>query len=248
MAGVLDIVTPNLFFSADIIFSLFMITGGCCGNVLILEDFLSPLSQNTVDNFDADFYTWTVGVALLAASVVFASMLGLYQESVYKKYNGNWKESLFYLHFLALPFFTFSWSEIAKQSEFISHGTLLEANLSPLNNIASVTRNLLFGKYFHCWAILGNWPYLIAILFSQVICTMGVNYLSLKVTSLTLNLVLTLRKLISLFLSFVLFENNISFGFGVGCFLAISGAFLYVSEESRLKSIAKQTQKKDKNS
>ncbi|OMJ25144.1 UDP-xylose and UDP-N-acetylglucosamine transporter [Smittium culicis] len=169
MAGVLDIVAPNLFFSADIIFSLFMITGGCCGNVLILEDFLSykvpiplhivfrssslgmniflgwlfmnkkysyshffsvalvtigvitstafsrkiskttqnfsPLKQNTVESFDTDFYTWTAGVALLAASVVFASMLGLYQESVYKKYNGNWKESLFYLVILFTIYF-----------------------------------------------------------------------------------------------------------------------------------------------
>lgn len=51
------------------------------------KDFIDP---------PVDFGEWSVGVSLLAASLVLGSLLGIYQEQVYRVYGKHWQEGLVY--------------------------------------------------------------------------------------------------------------------------------------------------------
>ncbi|PVU93966.1 hypothetical protein BB559_003129 [Furculomyces boomerangus] len=200
----------------------------------------SDISHNSENNNPYDhnkrIKEYVIGVIVLSVSVILSSLLGVYQEYVYMKFKGNWKESLFYLHFLALPLFSLSWSEIAQQFSVFG----LNYELSDTNPIKNAQKNNLQTCRpildFGYWNISSSWVYLVLIVSTQIICTLGVNYFSTKTSSLTLNLVLTLRKLTSLGLSIVLFNNNISHGFIYGSCVAIFGTSIYTYEESVKKA------------
>eukprot|EP00026_Physarum_polycephalum_P011923 Phypoly_transcript_12173.p1 GENE.Phypoly_transcript_12173~~Phypoly_transcript_12173.p1 ORF type:complete len:306 (+),score=38.62 Phypoly_transcript_12173:94-918(+) len=53
-----------------------------------------------------DYATWITGVVMLLAALLLSSVLGLFQEWTYSKFGKeNYRESMFYSHILALPFF-----------------------------------------------------------------------------------------------------------------------------------------------
>ncbi|KAL4772607.1 UAA transporter [Aspergillus nidulans var. acristatus] len=94
--------------------------------------------------------------------------------------------------------------------------------------------------------ILGMIPvqifYLLANALTQYWCIRGVHLLSAKSSSLTVTIVLNIRKLISLLLSIHLFGNALSKGVLMGAILVFVGGSLYGFEGARLRRAA---QKKD---
>eukprot|EP00834_Sanchytrium_tribonematis_P003863 NODE_166_length_14584_cov_1.124750.p6 type:complete len:286 gc:universal NODE_166_length_14584_cov_1.124750:6616-5759(-) len=70
------------------------------------------------------------------------------------------------------------------------------------------------------------WPFLVNIL-SQLICIRGVNELATRGSALTLNLVLTLRKYISLLISMYMFGNSLTIIQITGSVLVVTGTWLY---------------------
>ncbi|KAJ1680050.1 golgi uridine diphosphate-N- acetylglucosamine transporter, partial [Spiromyces aspiralis] len=159
----------------------------------------SPTSPQGKRHDGGDMAT---GMLLLVFGLVLASLLGLYQEVTYRKFGNAWQEGLFYTHFLALPLFWPFRSDIAAQLGAIRN--------TPL--IAGVPSGCL---------------YMTINVLTQLACVSGVHRLSTMASSLTLNLVLNLRKAVSLFLSIVLFGNELTLGMFVGCVFVFSGTTIY---------------------
>ncbi|KAE8145783.1 UAA transporter [Aspergillus avenaceus] len=70
---------------------------------------------------------------------------------------------------------------------------------------------------------------------TQYLCIRGVHLLSAKTSSLTVTIVLNVRKLISLLLSIYLFGNSLAPGVLMGAFCVFFGGALYGLEGARLK-------------
>ncbi|KAF7967596.1 hypothetical protein HWV62_33725 [Athelia sp. TMB] len=205
--------------------------------------------------------TYAIGIAILSIALIFAGLLGLVQDWTYAKYgrpspkatNGaaasqqtpkkpdepSWQESLFYLHFLALPMFLTVHEDLAAQFRALHAGprlvlplslsalhqtypTLsypLVANVAPATATAATDILLVPTAYF---------PLLLNTL-TQLLCAAGVHRLTGKVSSLTVTLTLVVRKAVSLVISVLLYGGD---GKGntrmwAGAVLVLSGTIGY---------------------
>ncbi|RCH81118.1 hypothetical protein CU098_008476 [Rhizopus stolonifer] len=84
------------------------------------------------------------------------------------------------------------------------------------------------------------WAFLFMNMITQYACIAGVNRMTSVATSLTLNLVLNLRKFSSLLFSIVYFENDFGFGAKMGTALVFLGTLIYT--RAGLKANHKQQQ------
>lgn len=95
-------------YSKNQIFGVLLVTIGVITTTLVTSQ-QSLKIQGTV-------YEWTVGISMLTLSVIVSCLLGHYQEITYLKYGKQWREGLFYTHFLSLPLFlVFFYTDIATQ-------------------------------------------------------------------------------------------------------------------------------------
>jgi hypothetical protein len=74
------------------------------------------------------------------------------------------------------------------------------------------------------------WGFLILNVVTQYVCVSGVHRLSSVSSSLTLNLVLSLRKVASLILSSIIFQNPFTWGHFCGVSLVTIGTLLYANK------------------
>jgi UDP-xylose/UDP-N-acetylglucosamine transporter B4 len=128
----------------------------------------------------------------------------------------TWQESMFYLHFLAMPLFLFVWKDLVAQFHAVHSGPRIQIPFSltalykpnpsfsfPLPNytpkdISSSTYISIPAAYF---------PLLLNTL-TQLLCASGVHRLTGKVSSLTVTLTLVVRKAVSLVISVLLFGGD----------------------------------------
>jgi UDP-xylose/UDP-N-acetylglucosamine transporter B4 len=138
-----------------------------------------------------------------------------------------WQESMFYLHFLALPLFFFIRHDLTVQAR------ALLASQAP----ASTFSVPLAAAQFTLPAVL---PTLLANTLTQLLCTAGVNRLTTRVPALTVTLVLVVRKAVSLVLSVVLFDgSDVTWGMlWSGAFFVFAGTVGY--------TVSGRTSRKDK--
>ncbi|KAI8098384.1 UAA transporter [Gilbertella persicaria] len=189
----------------------------------------------------AEFIT---GILLLMIAMLLSAGMGLFQEVTYKKYGKQWREGLFYTHFLALPFFLFFYKDLVNQ--------VAAYNKSPLMSISDVFEQVPLMDYVNrtmpqvVLSILQTiyvpklWAFLFMNMITQYACIAGVNRMTSVATSLTLNLVLNLRKFSSLLFSIVYFENDFGFGAKMGTALVFLGTLIYT--RAGLKANHKQQQ------
>ncbi|KAJ2371058.1 golgi uridine diphosphate-N- acetylglucosamine transporter, partial [Coemansia sp. RSA 2611] len=161
-----------------------------------------------------------IGIALLTLGVVLAAMLGLYQEATYRTYGKHWKEGLFYNHALALPMFLLFRGDIASQARALSMSRPVALDALPLVGAC-------LGSCVRLAAVPALWLSLAGNVLSQLVCVSGVHRMTAMSTSLSLNVVLNLRKLVSLILSVLLFKNSVTPGMLFGCALVFLGTFAY---------------------
>lgn len=158
--------------------------------------------------------------------------MGLAQDSTYAEYGRqHWEEGMFYLHFLALPMFLPLSSDIMEQVSVL--------NSSPRINILPAPTHLLLGKYGSTRDLPGIyipvfWIPLVLNILTQLVCVSGVHRLTAKVSSLTVTLVLAVRKAVSLVLSVVVLGG----GRGdqvlwTGSLLVLAGTVLYTWDGNR---------------
>ena len=148
------------------------------------------------------------------ASLFLAAYLGHEQDRTYKKYGkAVWKEVMFYSHLLALPAFTFVAPDILRHIRLLASLPPAQLPLPFLPSLSPLAPPLLL-------------VLLLNILF-QSVCIRGVYLLTTNSNTLTCNLLLTLRKLLSLLLSVTYFGNSFSGWQWAGSVTVFAGVLVY---------------------
>lgn len=153
---------------------------------------------------------WT-GIVMLMTALLMSAGLGIMQERAYAKVGKQWKEMMLYSHLLALPGFLFLWDDIS--SRLRSYG-----ESEPLENLAGIP--VLEG-------VPSMYIYLIGNVATQYICVRGVYTLTGLTNSLTMTLVISLRKFVSLVISVFYFGHVFQPAHWFGTAAVFTGTLLY---------------------
>ncbi|XP_055789268.1 UDP-xylose and UDP-N-acetylglucosamine transporter [Salvelinus fontinalis] len=154
------------------------------------------------------FLHWLLGIAMLTFALLMSARMGIFQETLYKQYGKHSKEALFYNHCLPLPGFLLLFSDIYNHCVLFSQSTPVEVPV--------------IGQ-----AVPVMWLYLLINVITQYVCIRGVFILTTECASLTVTLVVTLRKFISLIFSILYFKNPFTTWHWVGTAVVFLGTLIY---------------------
>lgn len=157
-------------YNATQVLSVLLVSGGITLTTLAAGHNKKSSTTSTQPWSAQAYRKYTLGIGLLVLSLIVSGFMGLWQERTFAKYGRKqWKESLFYTHFLALPLF------------------LLLPSLRTELQIAHQTPTF--------------YAPLVVNALTQIICIAGVNRLTTRVTSVSVVLILAVRKAASMVLS-----------------------------------------------
>lgn len=193
--------------------SVLMITGGIITCTIIsgsdVKSTANPaLSPNGADPSQFSvFFWWAIGIALLTAALFISARMGIYQEVLYKRYGKYPREALYVTHLLPLPGFLLLYNNIW------DHITIASST-EPTTVLPGITLPIA-------------WVWLIANCLTQYMCIGSVFVLTTECTSLTVTLVVTLRKFVSLLFSIVYFNNPFTMYHWIGTTLVFLGTLIF---------------------
>ena len=165
---------------------------------------------------------WT-GFGILFLALMLSAFMGLFTDQLYMKYGRqHTEEHLFYSHLLSLPFFFFRLEKLEGQLMTLarSPSSTILISLGVQKNLPGILHGFLENLPVQFVFLLMNG-------FTQYLCIRGVNQLSAKSSSLTVGIVLNIRKLVSLLLSIWLFGNKLDTGVLIGAAIVFVGGALY---------------------
>lgn len=156
----------------------------------------------------AVFFRWVLGITLLTVALFVSAGMGIYQEQLYKRYGKHPFEALYYTHLLPLPAFLLFGGNILEHLKIAFHS---DPVLVPVLDV-EVPIVLLY--------ILGN-------MVTQYMCISSVYVLTTECASLTVTLVVTLRKFVSLVFSIIYFKNDFTLFHWIGTFCVFYGTIVF---------------------
>jgi solute carrier family 35 (UDP-xylose/UDP-N-acetylglucosamine transporter), member B4 len=188
-------------------FSVVLITIGIVICTIVSGSSLKKESEakEAVDGVSALVW-WSIGIALLTAALFLSARMGIYQEVLYKKYGKHPDEALFFTHLLPLPGFMLLSSSIYQHTVIA-----LESDPYPIF-VAAIPIQLLY--------LIGN-------MVTQYMCIGSVYVLTSECPSLTVTLVITLRKFASLIFSIIYFQNPFTLYHWVGTLFVFIGTVIF---------------------
>ncbi|XP_033150473.1 UDP-xylose and UDP-N-acetylglucosamine transporter-like [Drosophila busckii] len=210
--------------------SVAMITVGIILCTLVSS---GDVKDNTHHSLKADsaysaFFWWTVGIGFLTVALLISAYMGISQEVLFKRYGKHASEALFYTHILPMPGFLVMASNIAQHWK-----------------IALSTQPLVFSLPLLEWNL--NLPlmllYLLWNMVTQYVCISSVYVLTTECASLTVTLVVTLRKFVSLLFSIIYFQNPFTLSHWLGTMLVFLGTVLFADVFRQLFECAKSRTK-----
>lgn len=154
------------------------------------------------------FIWWILGIAMLTFALLLSAGMGLIQENLYKTHGKYPDEALYYNHVLALPAFFLFYKDISNQITLF--------NQSDPVNLIFISMPLI-------------WLYLIGNTLTQYLCISSVFVLTTECTSLTVTLVLTLRKFLSLIISIIYFKNPFTLLHWIGTIMVFLGTLMFTN-------------------
>lgn len=167
-------------------------------------------SKETVQSSEenTDIFWWIIGIIMLTLALVLSACMGIIQEKLYSTHGKHPDEALYYNHVLTLPMFMFLYKDILVQAETFNKSEPYDLVLFSLPII---------------------WIYLIGNTLTQYICIKSVFVLTTECTSLTVTLVLTLRKFTSLLISILYFRNPFTLYHWIGSSLVFIGTIMFTN-------------------
>jgi len=241
------------------VLSIVVVTLGICLTTLssMLSKPSKPRSVSTIEyaslsSNDESFVTFAIGLSILSAALILSGFLGIVQDDTFRRYGrGHWEESMFYLHAMALPMFSLVGSELGSQLRLANTTPPIKASISSALRTLGIQPSSPFESFG--LAPLPPLPFLpvrltsitipsvyiplLANLLTQFVCVAGVNRLSSRVNSLTVTLLLAVRKAVSLAISVVLVggsKGNVYIW--IGAFAVLLGTIGYaLGSRSRTK-------------
>lgn len=182
----------------------------------------TQVNQGEEESAFSVFFWWTLGITLLTVALFISARMGLYQEVLYKRYGKYPDEALFYTHLLPLPFFLMLYNNIWEHS-------VIATNTVPyIVPVVGVDLPL-------------QWVYLIANVLTQYLCISSVYVLTTECSSLTVTLVVTLRKFVSLLFSIVYFRNPFTIYHWIGTLLVFVGTIIFTEVLPRIQDSMKKS-------
>ncbi|KAJ5660756.1 UDP-N-acetylglucosamine transporter yea4 [Penicillium longicatenatum] len=238
-------------YSSGQILAVVMLTAGVVAAALADAQAKGQNLEMTPE-LDAAVMTTTIGFTILALAMVLSAFQGIYADRLYATYGrDHWKEALFYSHTLSLPLFITSTSQLSSQWQVVASSPSFLSKISDgsapaLSDLSSNTTPSVLSTvilhYASIQSLLDQLPVQVAYLMmnalTQYLCIRGVHLLSAKSSSLTVTVVLNIRKLVSLLLSIYLFGNHLGSGVLIGAILVFLGGGLYGFEGARLRKVA----------
>ncbi|CAG2170018.1 unnamed protein product [Oppiella nova] len=170
------------------------------------------ISDKTDSNDTISPYDWTVGIGLTLVSLFVSANVGVTQEKLHLKFGKHPREALFYTHFLQLPVFLLLTSDIANHFVIFNNSDPFVIDLLVLS--------LSLPKL---------WLLLLLNCLAQYVCIRSVFVLTTECTSLTVTLVLTIRKFLSIIVSIFYFNNPFTTSHWLGTVLVFIGTLLFVN-------------------
>lgn len=184
--------------------------------------------NNKVENSegsDLDNYWLMVGIGLLTFALFMSARMGIYQEVIYKQHGKHPREAMFFLHALPLPGFLLLAPDIYNHVMIAFNSAPL---LLPVLNIQ-----------VPCMVV-----YLLGNIITQYICISAVFVLTTECASLTVTLVVTLRKFMSLLFSIWYFQNPFTSLHWVGTVLVFGGTIIFSDIPGLIRSQRESSAKK----
>lgn len=181
--------------------SVFIITSG-----IFLCTFMSATSKNSDEVSSLSNSTIVTGLCVLSIALFLSSFIGIIQEKTRTEFGKHPMECLFLHHFMSLPMFYFL-------SGSISDSLATYTSSDPMD---------IFGFSIPCALV-----YLACNVLTQYVCIRSIFVLTTECSSLTVTLVLTLRKFMSLMISVLYFNSSWSPYHWVGTALVFGGTLLY---------------------
>ncbi|KRZ05833.1 UDP-xylose and UDP-N-acetylglucosamine transporter [Trichinella zimbabwensis] len=157
------------------------------------------------------------GVCMLTFALVFSSALGIAQEKLYCQYGKHPREAMFFIHMLSLPGFLLFYKDIMKHTNLFNRSELIHLPWIALD-------------IPHLWLLL------ILVDIAQYFCIRFVYYLTASCSTLTVTLVITIRKFISLISSILLFSSPFTVQHWIGTALVFGGTLLFIEPFKRSNS------------
>uniref|UniRef100_H2V215 Solute carrier family 35 member B4 n=1 Tax=Takifugu rubripes TaxID=31033 RepID=H2V215_TAKRU len=167
------------------------------------------------------------GIAMLTFALLMSARMGIFQETLYKEYGKHSKEALFYNHCLPLPGFLLLLSDI------YNHGVLFSQTTPVAVPVVGLSVPIM-------------WLYLLGNTITQYVCIRGVFILTTECTSLTVTLVVTLRKFLSLIFSILYFQNPFTTWHWVGTAVVFLGTLLYTEVWNSVRAALGRPDAKEK--
>ncbi|KAI8883110.1 UAA transporter [Backusella circina FSU 941] len=133
----------------------------------------ATLNYDNIASDNNDQTDFSVGIILLVIAMFLSAGMGLFQEVLYQKYGKQWREGLFYTHFLALPLFIFFYKDLFHQAVLY--------NSSPLQPLAVILEQIpILNAFRESIPFIGFkvrklWAFLIMNVITQYVCISGVN-------------------------------------------------------------------------
>uniref|UniRef100_A0A1I8IFL4 S35B4 protein n=2 Tax=Macrostomum lignano TaxID=282301 RepID=A0A1I8IFL4_9PLAT len=164
---------------------------------------------------------WCLGVLMLVFALFMSARMGIFQEETYRKYGKHPDESLFYNHCLPLPGFLLLSADIWQHVRLFSES----APMWPL-------------------PVPRLWVWLAGNVLTQYLCIRGVFILTTECSSLTVTLVVTLRKFSSLIFSIFYFNNRFTGMHWLGTICVFGGTLIFTETHQRLRNLLLDNRKK----
>ncbi|KIW23300.1 uncharacterized protein PV07_11510 [Cladophialophora immunda] len=185
---------------------------------------LEPASTTSAGSV---FSSQTPGFVLLASALILSACMGLYTDDMYATHGRSGEitaETLFYSHTMSLPYFA---SQI--RPLFFEFVNLLAVPGHDINDPSKTEAPISSSSWLDGPSSALPRPLVLLLLnaATQLLCIIGVNRLSAQSSSLTVSIVLNIRKLVSLVLSIWLFGNQLPIGVVMGAVIVFVGGGLY---------------------
>ncbi|XP_034252048.1 UDP-xylose and UDP-N-acetylglucosamine transporter [Thrips palmi] len=175
-----------------------------------------------------DMFWWTLGIILLTVALFISARMGIYQEVLFARYGKHSQEALLYTHLLPLPLF------------LLLGGNLWEHMSMAIDSDPYEITGLGFTIPIMVLYLIGN-------VVSQYLCISSVYRLTTECSSLTVTLVLTLRKFGSLVFSLVYFKNPFTVAHWIGTILVFLGTLIFTEvPQKALGALSPAEGKKEK--
>lgn len=181
---------------------------------------------------------FTAGLSILLLAQILSAYMGVYVQDTYAEHGANWRENLFYSHFLSLPMFLPLTPILRRQYTRLSSTPTLGGALGDSPNFPHPSLQVLERIPVGLLLVGAN-------ALTQLACISGVNLLSATSSAVTVTIVLNIRKLVSFVLSTMLFGHSLSAMMVLGSALVFGSGALYGYETSwRIPSMKRAEQQR----